>query len=55
MIPGKQEFFLLLIGINLALFVFSLFLNSIEMAAVNILSIASLYIAYKIEKDKKDK
>lgn len=53
MIPSKQEFFLLLIGINLTLFVFSLFLNSIEMAAVNIISIISFYLAYKIEEDKK--
>ena len=54
MMPSKQEFFLLLIGINLTLFIFSLFLNSIEMAIVNILSIISFYLAYKIEEDKKN-
>jgi|TARA_B100001094_G_scaffold292612_1_gene311920 hypothetical protein len=53
MIPGKQEFFLLLIGINLILFLFSLLLNSAEMAIINIVSITSFYLAYIIEEDKK--
>jgi len=51
MIPNKKELFLFLIGLNFSLLGFSLFLSSIQMAIINILSIISFYISYKMEKE----
>lgn len=51
MIPNKKELFLFLIGLNFGLLSLSIFLNSIEMMIINILSIISFCIPYKIEKE----
>jgi len=49
MIPSKKEIYLSLIGINIGLLIYSLFLQSHEMSLVNILTIIVFIIAYEVE------